>query len=88
LQKGEDELKIVYTTPEQLEPSSPLRKYLERHNVDVKRLVVDEAHVVVQWETFRFEALTCEHCCPDLSCTNSKFTVMQADVLQVSRPEG
>jgi ATP-dependent DNA helicase RecQ len=52
-EKGVGEVKVAYTTPEQLSDGSKLRQYLSTHSVVVKRLVVDEAHVVVQWDTFR-----------------------------------
>jgi ATP-dependent DNA helicase RecQ len=50
---GVGEVRVVYTTPEQLAEGSDLRKTLLAQNVS--RLVVDEAHVVVQWDTFRCE---------------------------------
>jgi ATP-dependent DNA helicase RecQ len=57
LLKGEGNVKVVYTTPEQLAPGTALRTHLQSNHISVKRLVVDEAHLVVQWESFR-----CAHC--------------------------
>lgn len=50
---GNSPIKIVYTTPEQLAQESQLRKYLHTEDLAIDRLVVDEAHVVLQWQTFR-----------------------------------
>jgi superfamily II DNA helicase RecQ len=44
---------MVYTTPEQLHEESELCKYLEKEQLHVARLVVDEAHVIQDWEEFR-----------------------------------
>jgi ATP-dependent DNA helicase RecQ len=54
-EKGAGVVKVVYTTPEQLADGSRLRQHLTLHSMAVRRLVVDEAHLVVQWDTFRFE---------------------------------
>lgn len=53
-QKGTGAVKVVYTTPEQLVEHSSLRRRLADGRLSVDRVVVDEAHVLVQWETFRF----------------------------------
>jgi ATP-dependent DNA helicase RecQ len=51
--RGTGKVKVVYTTPEQLAEHSSLRRHLALHRLSVDRIVVDEAHVLVQWETFR-----------------------------------
>jgi superfamily II DNA helicase RecQ len=56
--RGTGNVKVVYTTPEQLAEHSSLRRHLAVHDLCVDRLVVDEAHVLVQWETFRYATLT------------------------------
>jgi superfamily II DNA helicase RecQ len=50
---GATRAKMVYTTPEQLHEESELCKYLEKEQLHVARLVVDEAHVIQDWEEFR-----------------------------------
>lgn len=53
-QLGQGPVKVVYCTPEQIvQQHSALRTYLMKTDVAVDRVVVDEAHVVMQWETFR-----------------------------------
>jgi ATP-dependent DNA helicase RecQ len=52
-QQGRGDVKVVYTTAEQLVHESALRTYIERQGLLIDRIVIDEAHVVVQWETFR-----------------------------------
>ena len=49
-------LKLVFTTPEPLSAKSELRRYLKYRDVPSDRVVVDEAHLIVQWESFR-----CDH---------------------------
>jgi superfamily II DNA helicase RecQ len=51
---GNHAVKVVYTTPEQLADGSRLRQHLHSQRITASRLVVDEAHLVVQWDTFRF----------------------------------
>jgi ATP-dependent DNA helicase RecQ len=51
---GEGSVRVIYCTPEQTACHSALRRYLEVNSINVERLVVDEAHLVVQWDTFRF----------------------------------
>jgi ATP-dependent DNA helicase RecQ len=53
-QQGQGEVKVVYTTAEQLVQQSALRRYIASKSLSVDRIVVDEAHVVLQWETFRY----------------------------------
>jgi ATP-dependent DNA helicase RecQ len=55
---GHGDVKVIYTTPEQLADGTALRNHLRVHRVAVERLIVDEAHLVVQWDTFR-----CDLCC-------------------------
>jgi ATP-dependent DNA helicase RecQ len=50
---GKGEVRVIYCTPEQTAPNTRLRRYLDVNSIKVERLVVDEAHVVVQWDTFR-----------------------------------
>jgi ATP-dependent DNA helicase RecQ len=50
---GTDGVKLVYTTPEQLQEDSKLWKYVEEKDLQVARVVVDEAHVIREWEEFR-----------------------------------
>jgi ATP-dependent DNA helicase RecQ len=50
---GKGDVRVIYCTPEQTAPNTRLRRYLDVNSIKVERLVVDEAHVVVQWETFR-----------------------------------
>jgi superfamily II DNA helicase RecQ len=52
--KGSGDVKVIYTTPEQLAEHSSLRKHLTSSALCIDRLVIDEAHVLVQWETFRY----------------------------------
>jgi superfamily II DNA helicase RecQ len=51
------EARIVYTTPEQVHAKSALCKYLEKHDKQVVRIVVDEAHVIEEWEQFRCDSV-------------------------------
>jgi ATP-dependent DNA helicase RecQ len=51
---GEGNVRVIYCTPEQTAAHSALRRYLEANSINIQRLVVDEAHLVVQWDTFRF----------------------------------
>ena len=44
---------IIYSTPEQVRRASPLGRWLDREQRCVKRIVVDEAHLVCDWDTFR-----------------------------------
>jgi ATP-dependent DNA helicase RecQ len=53
LRGGESDIHVTYCTPEQTAPHTALRRYLTQNAIQVDRLVVDEAHVVVQWDTFR-----------------------------------
>jgi superfamily II DNA helicase RecQ len=53
VQRGASCVTVIYTTPEQLLNGSKLRKHISSTAMEIKRLVVDEAHVVVQWEAFR-----------------------------------
>jgi ATP-dependent DNA helicase RecQ len=50
-EKGTEPIKVAYTTPEQLVPGTALREHLRKYTVGT--LVVDEAHLVVQWDSFR-----------------------------------
>jgi ATP-dependent DNA helicase RecQ len=50
---GTSEVKMVYTTPEQLHENSELCSYLEKEKLHVTRVVVDEAHVIQDWDEFR-----------------------------------
>jgi ATP-dependent DNA helicase RecQ len=50
---GTEGVKMVYTTPEQLQQESKLCKYVEEKQLQVARVVVDEAHVIRDWEEFR-----------------------------------
>jgi superfamily II DNA helicase RecQ len=54
---GQDALKFAYNTPDQLADGSRLRRYLHAQRITLRRLVVDEAHLVVKWDTFRFDLL-------------------------------
>jgi hypothetical protein len=54
---GTSGYKMVYTTPEQVHEGSELCKHLEKEQVHVARVVVDEAHVIQDWEDFRYAAL-------------------------------
>jgi ATP-dependent DNA helicase RecQ len=56
--QGEGHVKLVYTTAEQLTQQSALRRHIDANNMIIDRIVVDEAHVVLQWETFRCESNT------------------------------
>lgn len=47
------DVKLVYTTPEQARSGSAVHTYLLEQNIIVCRLVVDEAHLVHDWDTFR-----------------------------------
>jgi ATP-dependent DNA helicase RecQ len=53
-QQGRGDVKVVYTTAEQLVRASALRSYISAQNLVIDRIVIDEAHVVVQWDTFRY----------------------------------
>jgi ATP-dependent DNA helicase RecQ len=53
LRGGEGDIHVIYSTPEQTAPHTALRRYLTQNDIQVDRLVVDEAHLVVQWDTFR-----------------------------------
>jgi superfamily II DNA helicase RecQ len=55
-QKGTGAVKVAYTTPEQLASGSALRARLQKHTVGT--LVVDEAHLVVQWDSFRCDRVS------------------------------
>lgn len=52
-EKGQGVVKVAYTTPEQLASGSKLRKHLQCKGIRVRRLVVDEAHLVLHWDDFR-----------------------------------
>lgn len=53
MQRGASTVSIIYTTPEQLADGSQLRRHIAATALETKRLVIDEAHVVVQWDQFR-----------------------------------
>jgi ATP-dependent DNA helicase RecQ len=55
---GSGSVHLVYSTPEQLHPASALVQFLEAERMHVQRIVVDEAHVVLDWEVFRCERRT------------------------------
>jgi ATP-dependent DNA helicase RecQ len=48
-----DGVKMVYTTPEQLQQKSKLCKYVKEKHLQVAAVVVGEAHVIRDWEEFR-----------------------------------
>jgi superfamily II DNA helicase RecQ len=50
---GTEGAKMVFTTPEQLQEGSKLCAYVEESKMQVARVVVDEAHVIRDWEEFR-----------------------------------
>jgi ATP-dependent DNA helicase RecQ len=52
------DVKLVYTTPEQVKPGSELAKYAREHSLIVDRMVVDEAHLVNLWDEFRCGTVT------------------------------
>ena len=58
-----ENVKLVYSTPEQLHANSRLVKMLEHMEAAVSRIVVDEAHVLQEWDDFRCRPL---QCCPGL----------------------
>ena len=76
-------LRLVYTTPEQLSATSTLRCYLKRNNVEVDRIVVDEAHLLVQWETFRCVILCRNHLLLGSIMTTPVHAVPCTRILQV-----
>jgi ATP-dependent DNA helicase RecQ len=45
--------KLVYCTPEQARLDSELAHYITEERKNVTRIVVDEAHLVCDWESFR-----------------------------------
>jgi ATP-dependent DNA helicase RecQ len=45
--------KLVYCTPEQAREESQLGRFLRERMIQVERIVVDEAHLVCDWDTFR-----------------------------------
>jgi ATP-dependent DNA helicase RecQ len=53
-QQGRGHVKVIYTTAEQLVHQSALRTYIQQQSLQIDRIVIDEAHVVVQWDTFRY----------------------------------
>jgi superfamily II DNA helicase RecQ len=55
-QQGSGHVKVIYATAEQLVQQSPLRRHIAANRLSIDRVVVDEAHVVLQWETFRCES--------------------------------
>jgi superfamily II DNA helicase RecQ len=73
---GKGDVRVIYCTPEQTAPNTRLRRYLDVNSIKVERLVVDEAHVVVQWDTFRcrFACSSCE-CCVHQCCACFSLTV-------------
>jgi ATP-dependent DNA helicase RecQ len=44
---------IVYCTPEQARYDSELAEYIRKEKKNVRRIVVDEAHLVWDWDSFR-----------------------------------
>jgi DEAD/DEAH box helicase len=47
-QCGASSVSVIFTTPEQLLDGSKLRNHFSSEALEIKRLVVDEAHIVVQ----------------------------------------
>lgn len=50
---NEEDVQMIYTTPEQLRRTSDLVAYVEKRGTHIARLVVDEAHLVYEWDEFR-----------------------------------
>jgi superfamily II DNA helicase RecQ len=49
-------VKLIYTTPEQAKDTSELAAHIRRTRMAIDRIVVDEAHLVFQWDDFRCAA--------------------------------
>jgi superfamily II DNA helicase RecQ len=50
---GTEGAKMVFTTPDQLHPESKLCTYVEENQLQAAGVVVDEGHVIRDWEEFR-----------------------------------
>jgi ATP-dependent DNA helicase RecQ len=77
--QGEGHVKLVYTTAEQLTQQSALRRHIDAKNMIIDRNVVDEAHVVLQWDNFRRESNTLLEIVVVIH--DPKFTVLHHDVV-------
>jgi ATP-dependent DNA helicase RecQ len=50
----QEDSKLIYTTPEQLHAGSSLRAHICENAMKITRIVVDEAHLVYEWDDFRY----------------------------------